>query len=554
MPTRNKTLLILGLFCVMLIPSVKCAEGEAHRVVVLVNANDPDSVAIAKYYTEQRGIPEANIIALEMSTEETVTVREFVDTIYNPVLNALIDAKWVRAVKATGRDFVGRERVSIATHRISYLVTTRGVPLRFANDPLLLGPGIEQLPAQFKVNNGSVDGELALLAGPANLPLAALVPNPLFQQKTPTSLDAKRVIRVSRLDGPSAESVMQLIDRSLQAEAEGLMGRAYFDMGGPHAKGDTWMSAAGELAVKAHFDTSFDKMKRPMDERDRFDAPAIYMGWYRPNAYGMWRKPKWSVPPGAIGFHLHSFSAVTVRSTKKGWLGAFVNQGYCATVGNVYEPYLDYTHHPQLLLRALLEGATFGEAVMYSNPALSWQGVAIGDPLYRPFKVDLDEQLERSMDLPLSTYLSLRQINRLKAEGKPDEALAYAREQFVRQPTLPMAYRLANLYAANGEIQKATEALRLVRYMSNFVDDDVVLVQEIANLLHQYDESALALDLYQQLIARKGQAKALRIRLLEGGAKIATEEGHVTLASGWTLTARKLKQPPVKVPAKQTKK
>jgi len=42
-------------------------------------------------------------------------------------------------------------------------------------------------------------------------------------------------------------------------------------------------------------------------------------------------------------------------------------------------------------------------------------------------------------------------------------------------------------------------------------------------LLHQYDESALALDLYQQLIARKGQAKALRIRLLEGGAKIATE-------------------------------
>jgi hypothetical protein len=59
---------------------------------------------------------------------------------------------------------------------------------------------------------------LALLAGPANLPLAALVPNPLFQQKTPTSLDAKRVIRVSRLDGPSAESVMQLIDRSLQAE------------------------------------------------------------------------------------------------------------------------------------------------------------------------------------------------------------------------------------------------------------------------------------------------------------------------------------------------
>ena len=128
------------------------------------------------------------------------------------------------AVKATGRDIVGRERVTIATHRISYLVTTRGVPLRIANDPALLETNLDQLPKQFRVNNGSVDGELALLASPANLPMTAFVPNPLFSNLEPTRLDAKRVIRVSRLDGPSVESVTRLIDRSLQAEAEGLMG------------------------------------------------------------------------------------------------------------------------------------------------------------------------------------------------------------------------------------------------------------------------------------------------------------------------------------------
>ena len=550
MSFRKYSLFIVGLVSACFVPMVGCAAGEADNVVVLVNASSPDSGAIAKYYIEQRGIPEANIIALEMPIKETVTVREFVDTIYNPLLNALINNKWMRAVKATGRDAVGRERVSIATHRISYLVTTRGVPLRIANDATLLGAGFDQLPKQFQVNNGSVDGELALLAGPANLPMTAFVPNPLFSTMVPTSLDAKRVIRVSRLDGPSVASVKKLIDRSLQAEAEGLMGRAYFDIGGPHAKGDEWMNAAGDLAVKAFFDTSFEKTKRAMDGRDRYDAPAIYMGWYRPNAYGPWREARWSVPPGAIAFHLHSFSATTVRSTSKGWLGAFVNQGYCATVGNVYEPYLEYTHRPQMLLAALLDGHTFGEAAMFSNPTLSWQGVAIGDPLYRPFKVGLDAQLKESMEHPLSAYLCLRQINRLEAAGKADEAVAFARTQFVRQPSLPLAYKLAKLYAARGETKKAVEALKVTRYITVFSTDEVVLVKKIADFLNQNDESELALDLYKKLIDQQGLEKALRIALFEGGAKVATRRGQTTVASSWTLSARKLKQPP---PAKTKK-
>ncbi|WP_162027173.1 MULTISPECIES: TIGR03790 family protein [unclassified Lentimonas] len=546
MSFRKISLSIVGLMCVGAVALVRLAADEADHVVVLVNTNDSGSADIAKYYTEQRGIPSENIIALDMPTKETVSVREFVDAIYNPLLNALIDKNWMTAVKATGRDIVGRERVSIATHKISYLVTTRGVPLRIANDSTLLEANLGQLPKQFQVNNGSVDGELALLASPANLPMTAFVPNPLFSNIKPTRLDAKRVIRVSRLDGPSVESVTDLIERSMQAEAEGLIGRAYFDIGGPHAKGDEWMNAAGDLAVKAFFDTDFEKTKRAMDGRDRYDAPAIYMGWYRQNAYGPWREAKWSVPPGAIGFHLHSFSGTTVRSTSKGWLGAFVSQGYCATVGNVYEPYLEYTHHPQMLLEALLEGHTFGEAVMFSNPALSWQGVAIGDPLYRPFKVGLDAQLKESMKSPFSAYLCLRQINRLEAEGKTDEALSFARTQLVRQPSLPLAYKLATLYAAAGEDQKAVEALRVVRYITVFSREDVVLVQQIASFLNKHNESGLALDLYKKLIDQQGLEKALRISLLEGGAKIALSQGDAGLSSNWTLTARKLKVPPAK--------
>ena len=61
--------------------------------------------------------------------------------------------------------------------------------------------------------------------------------------------------------------------------------------------------------------------------------------------------------------------------------------GVTATLGTVFEPYLQFTHRPSLFLRALSRGKNFGDAVYYALPALSWQAVAIGDPLYRPFKV-----------------------------------------------------------------------------------------------------------------------------------------------------------------------
>jgi hypothetical protein len=100
------------------------------------------------------------------------------------------------------------------------------------------------------------------------------------------------------------------------------------------------------------------------------------------------------------------------------------------------------------------------------------------------------------------------------------------------------------LYAAKDQSKKAVEALKVVRYITVFSSDEVVLVKKIADFLNKHAESELALDLYQKLIDRNGLAKALKISLLEAGAKVAMNEGETTLASAWTLTARKLKTPP----------
>ena len=55
-------------------------------------------------------------------------------------------------------------------------------------------------------------------------------------------------------------------------------------------------------------------------------------------------------------------------------------------LGNVWEPYLALTHQLDLFAPGILQGYTFGEAAHMAIPALSWMGVSIGDPLYRPMR------------------------------------------------------------------------------------------------------------------------------------------------------------------------
>ncbi len=519
----------------------------AKEMVIVVNRNDPDSLSIGQHYARQRGIPESRIVQLSAPIKETITIAEYAKTVANPLLNALIENEWVKGVKDRSKDAYGRERLSVSIHNIPFVVLIKGVPLRIANDPLLLEESTANLSAQFRVNNGSVDGEIALLLAPPQTSMTALVPNPYFEKSSISSTDANRLLRVTRLDGPTKANVMNLIDRTLKAEEIGLMGRAYIDTGGPHAKGDEWIRAAGAIAEAAFFDIDYETSKRAMNHRDRLDAPAIYMGWYRPHAQAQWRSPRWPVPPGAIGFHLHSFSGTSVRSTKT-WLGAFVAQGYCATVGNVYEPYLEYTHRPQVLLAHLMSGGNFGEAVALSTPSLSWQSVAIGDPLYRPFKVSLAEQLKSSEGSTFTAYASIREINRMLAEEGSESAIAYARSKFISQPSLALAYRLAQLYAGESKNREAVEVLKIIRFITRFSPDDFVLVQKIANFLHKLDEGEMAFNIYKNLLEERDLDKQLKISLYEGGARIAAAQNEPVIASRWDLEARKLKSPPTPKP------
>jgi len=362
------------------------ADDLAARVVILANAREPESIGLARFYAGQRGVPEVNVMALPMPEEESITWRQFIDQVYQPVQDELYRRGWIEGTASSLSDRYGRRRYAPVGHRISYLVVCRGVPLRIYNDPTVLdeNPG-SKVAVQFNRNDGAVDSELSLLAQ-GGYEITGLIANPLFGRDDPITVEAAQVVKVSRLDGPTWDSARHLVTSALAAEQTGLAGRYYVDSGGPDKEGDHWLESVQAQLHQLGYDGDTESSAATFAATARFDAPVFYFGWYARNFDGPFARAGFVFPPGAIALHIHSYSAQTLHSGVTGWCGPFVARGVTATVGNVFEPYLPFTHRPDRLVRALGQGRNFGDAVYYALPALSWQAIAIGDPLYRPFK------------------------------------------------------------------------------------------------------------------------------------------------------------------------
>jgi tetratricopeptide (TPR) repeat protein len=195
---------------------------------------------------------------------------------------------------------------------------------------------------------------------------------------------------VSRLDGPTPEIANGLVDKALIAETNGLWGRAYFDIrnlpaDNAYYMGDLWLRLGAEVCRNLGFDVVLDTNAETFPESFPMSHIAIYAGWYDGEVSGPFKLPKVEFMPGAFAYHLHSFSAETLRSTSDRWCGPLLAKGATCTMGCVYEPYLQFTPNIGLFLQALGNGYTFGEAAWMAQPALSWQITVIGDPLYQPY-------------------------------------------------------------------------------------------------------------------------------------------------------------------------
>ncbi len=445
-------------------PPAAMSEPESPRVVILANSDQADSVALARAYAERRSIPTENIIAIPLPAEETIDWTTYISRLHEPLLAQLLERKWIDGSVYSVPDEAGRLRWTSAGHRISYLVVCRGVPLRIEHDAKRYAP-VRPLTqtAEFQINHGAVDSELSLLAKPGT-PINAFVSNPLYQREQPDEFLRRQVIRVSRLDGPTHGDALRLIDQAIEAEKHGLYGRAYIDFSGKYPQGDEWLEKAAKKLADAGYDVASDRAPETMPETARFDAPAWYFGWYAWEIDGPMKPADFRFPAGSVALHIQSFSAQTLRSASQGWCGPLIARGATATFGNVYEPYLPMTHHIDLLVESLLKGRTLGEAAYYAMPALSWQGIVIGDPLYRPCAVTMSEQWQRRSTLARDQrgYVYLNEFRRLERGLQIEAALKLAADQLAHEPTWPLALAFEKLAHENGKGDDAVKLLASV--------------------------------------------------------------------------------------------
>ena len=535
-------------------------DPDPASVVVVANAAAEGSVKVARAYMRRRDIPSENLVEVTAPSGNSVSRAEYVETIHNPVLAALIAKGLVEGLEVPA-DAHGRNSVAVLQDSVRYLVLCQGVPFIVKEAPSIpqedvsyqrrhLTGGNASLVKTFAEgtmakNEASVDGELALLLK-RDVPVTGFVPNPLYNNKSPGGL--QDILRVTRLDGPSPEAVIRMLDNSLQGEREGLKGRAYVDedgRGGGFAVGNAWMAKAAGFFDKLGYDLSHDTKRETFRTDDRFDAPVLYAGWYAGHVNGPFTLPDFQFPAGAVAVHLHSFSASDLRSSSKGWVGPFVERGVSATLGNVREPYLALTHNLDLFFAALLDGWTFGDAAYLALPGLSWQAVAVGDPLYRPFKVSLEEQLEavgHPARILEDQYVVSRKIHLLQQAGQVEEAIRLANRAMRETPGPSLGLLRARLLMENGRNEAAAKGLAL--FASLPADDpmDWGLLAEIADTLNAVGESSPALNIYRNL-ERQQMPEKVQLAFLKRGISVAQDAGQPGIATEWQTRVNPPKPP-----------
>lgn len=527
---------VQGCLFALLWPVTAMAQSDPGRVVVVANAEDADSLAIARHYLDARSIPQNNLITLALPTDETISWNTFVTDFYNPLKRRLIEDGWMRGTLSGGTDLEGRLDAVVIRHDIDYLVLCR-VPLRIDNDPERLERAPQKPPQeQFQVNQAAVDSELALLPA-RNTPTAGFVPNPLFNQRQPEENRRRAVLRVARLDGPSREAVTGMIDSALAGERDGVRGRAYIDLGGPHERGDGWIQQAGEQLEALHYPTTWQREKGLIGWDQRLDAPAFYFGWWTANVNGPFARGDFRFPPGAVAFHLHSFSATTIRRDNQRWVGPLVARGVAATVGNVFEPYLELTFRPDMLMQRLAEGAEFGEAAYHALPSLSWMGIVVGDPLYRPFTRTLSSQvnaLAKDNNARLDQYVVLRQMQALQAEQDADRAFHWGQAQFHNAPGIALAYALAVELARRGETRRAVSRLDFMNSLNRYDSNLQGLAFEILGFLHNLGANREAFTIARHLLDDSRPARAAKITWLPRAIEVARAADEMDAVHRWT--------------------
>jgi uncharacterized protein (TIGR03790 family) len=334
-------------------------------VLIVVNQSSPLSRKIGEYYAERRHIPAGNICRFQATADEEVSRGDFDGQISHPIQNYLRDHK--------------------LTEKILYIVTTAGVPLKVRGSGGITGDA------------ASVDSELTLLyfdLHGRSHPLPAGIANPFFgKTSAPFRHPDFPIYLVTRLAGYDFDDVKGIIDHALLARNRG---KFVIDLkGSDTTQGNRWLLQAAQQLPRDRL--VLDRSANVLEHESDVIA---YASWGSNDPDRKQRHLDFHWLPGAIVTEYVSTNARTFARPPDSWnIGAwgdpkatfagspqtltadYIHDGATGASGHVYEPYLQFTPRPNILLPAYYHGRNLAESYYLAIPILSWMNIVIGDPL-----------------------------------------------------------------------------------------------------------------------------------------------------------------------------
>lgn len=308
---------------------------DAEQLGVVVNDDDPDSVAIAAYYQEKRGIPAANLIHVRFRPGRAALTREeFVN------LKRQVDRRTPKAVQAYALTWAQPYRVDCMSITSAFA---------FGFDPAYCASGCK--PTK---------------------------PSAYFNSSVTQPWNAYRMRPAMSLAAAGVAEAKKLIDRGVAADGSDPAGTAYLVSTADRNRN---VRAADYATLRARLHSVLpveivetDALENRRDVMFYFTGIAQVAG-LDSNAF----------LPGAVGDHLTSaggdlFGGSQMSSLK--WLEA----GATGSYGAVVEPcnFPAKFPAPGVLMAHYLQGETLIEAY-WKSVQMPGQGVFIGEPLARPY-------------------------------------------------------------------------------------------------------------------------------------------------------------------------
>jgi uncharacterized protein (TIGR03790 family) len=491
----------------MLVPviGVRAERPLAESTVVVYNKTVPDSVELAKFYAEQRGIAQDYLVGLDCPVEEEITRQQYDATIAEPVREAFTQRHWWTLNQSPGESPV------VTASTIRFVAVIKGVPLKIRATKDYPGDHSGAGPIGNR-NEASVDSELAAL-GFFSRQISRLIRNPYFQNfRVIQEIENPALLLVCRLDAPSAATVRKMIIDAMETEKNGLWGRAYVDAahktGTGLAAGDQWLAEITEQFHKVGIPVVYDDTPAIFPDAYPMTDCALYYGWYSGGVAGPFTQPDFRFVPGAIAVHIHSFSAKTLRDPNANWVGPLVSKGAAASLGNVYEPYLQLTARLDIFNDRLLHGFTFAESAYMSIPALSWMSVMVGDPLYRPYASWLQIDIQNQPPKNASAWKMYHDFAVKNAARPAAEFRSLADKAAVNARNCPMLEDLGAMETRDGHLAAATSDFEQVRTCYTNRDDVLRVVLEEADAWVKQKKPNQAIDLIRDALRTASDAPA----------------------------------------------